>query len=157
MNKLIVMMIALVAIAMNVSAVTAYTNAPGGTAEFSVLDKGGTYKLTGYLDLSKQALGSGDSMAVINIPANCVVQAVELMPIKLTTTAVTLSVGDTGSATRFIGATVISNMTAGVGSISAHTTTTAYTAANQIILTAAAAASGSTGIVKVTAVIADLK
>lgn len=157
MNKMILMLVAVVAFAMNAGATSAYTNAVGGTADFSVLDKGGTYKLTGFLDLSKQALGSGDSMAVINIPANCVVQAVEMMPVKLTTNAVTIAVGDTGSATRFIGATVVSNMTAGVGSISAYTTTTAYTAANQIVLTAGASASGAVGIIKITAVVADLK
>lgn len=157
MKKMILMIVALVAIAASVNAVTAYTNAVGGTASLNVLDKGGTYKLTGYLDFSKQALGSGDSMAVINIPADCVVQAVEMMPVKLTTNAVTVAVGDTGSATRFIGATVVSNMTAGVGTISAYTTTTAYTAVNQIVLTAGAAASGSTGILKVTVIVADLK
>jgi len=153
--KSVLFLALIVAFTIPCMAVTAYTNAVGGATGLPVATKGATYKLTGQIDFSTEPLAvAGDSMLVIKIPANTMVLGVRMEVVKAPTTAVTVSVGDSASATQYTGAVVVSNV---ANTVSAYTTIKGYTAANGIVATTGTAASGSTGIIRFIATVMDLK
>lgn len=148
------LVLALIAfVSMNCMA-TGYTNVVGGSSGLPVAEKGATYKLTGYVDFSEKALTTSDTMAVITIPAKTMVLGVSYEVTKATTNDIVVTIGDVSTTNQFTAASAsTTNLISGVSLIA---TAKGYTTADQVRVLVSGAP-GATGVIKVVAVVADLK
>lgn len=115
-----------------------------------------TYKLTGYLDMTQNTYTTSDIVNVIHIPKKVQVLCVMSEVLIPTANAITIGVGDSANATQYLATVSTTNSVTTPITASDIANAKAYVATNDIRCTISGAA-GATGMVKITAVVADLK
>jgi hypothetical protein len=155
MQKLgLVVVFALAALASHVYAAS-YIVALGSSTGLPENGLRGTYKLVGYLDMTQNTYTTSDIVSVIHIPKKVTVLSVMSEVLVPTTGNITIGVGDSAGATTYLSTVSTTNHVTTPIVASAYTTIKSYIATNDIRCTISGAA-GAVGMVKITAVCADL-
>lgn len=153
MKKFLILTILLAVIsALTASAVNTTTNFVGNATVMGAKYMKGVYVVENTVSFGTGA-GSGDIYKCIGLPKGAAVIAVSAEVLTASTNAAAaFSIGDSGSATQYIGATAATNVAI---TAAAYTTQKQYTsAADDIRLTTTAVCTG--GTVRVRCVFADL-
>jgi len=107
-----------------------------------------------FLDFTAHTVANGDTLKVMTFPKGCYVLGTTVTTNTASTTSTTMSVGDSGSGTRYSTTLAIDNA-AGTVQAPAVYTAHAYTAADYLLLTIAGA-SPTVGQVTVSVLMVDM-
>jgi hypothetical protein len=154
-KKLLVAGVAFLVTVGSAFAISTYTNTVGGLSGYALVDGNKVFVMQNTYTLSTSStIANSNTVAMINIPSNTMVVAVELNITTATTNGVTtVDVGDSGSASRYI--SNADAATINTRPISAASTWDVKSANTEIALRFDHAP-GQTGVFKVKAVVVNL-
>lgn len=92
-----------------------------GSFEFSASAANKTFVVPGSVDLTAVTVSSNDTIVVIDIPSNTVLDALQYAVAVTNGSALTFDIGDSNSTTQFVGAASANTLTPALVTVNANT------------------------------------